>query len=86
MMAPATIISGIPVLGRPPSWCTLRFTACFVVCHNTAHNHGRAPNFTDTTFAKRELALNTLSKVKSVKAALSNTLFVQITKSSQDLV
>jgi hypothetical protein len=61
-------------------------TACFYVCHSTAHIRGRAANFTDTTFAKWELAVNTLREVKSVKATLSNTRFVQITKSNQDLL
>jgi hypothetical protein len=45
-----------------------------------------AANFTDSTFAKRELAVTTLRKVKSVKIAVPNTLFVQITESNQDLV
>jgi hypothetical protein len=57
-----------------------------VVSHITMHNCGRAANFTDTTFAKPELAVNTLLKVKSVKTTLSNTHFVQITKSNQDQV
>jgi hypothetical protein len=61
-------------------------TACFNVSHRTAHTRGRGANFTDTTSAKRELAVNILRKVKSVKTTLSSTRFVQITKSSQDLV
>jgi hypothetical protein len=36
-----------------------------VASHSTAHNYGRVVNFTDTTFAKEELAVNTLRKVKS---------------------
>jgi hypothetical protein len=58
----------------------------FLISHSTAHSRGRAANITDTTFAKRELAVNTPHEVKSIKATLSNTRFVQITKSSQDLV
>jgi hypothetical protein len=53
----------------------------FVAPHSTAHNRGRAE-----TFTKRELAVNTLRKVKSVLSTLSNTRFVEITKSSQDSV
>jgi hypothetical protein len=43
-----------------------QFYRLFVVSHSIAHNRGRAANFTNTTFAKRELAVNTLGKVKSV--------------------
>jgi hypothetical protein len=50
------------------------------------HTHSWVANFTDTTFTKQELAVNPLHKVKSVKTTLSNTRFVQITKSNQDLV
>jgi hypothetical protein len=53
---------------------------------HTAHNRCRAANFTDTTFTKRELVVNALRKVKSVKTTLCNTPFVQITKSNQDLM
>jgi hypothetical protein len=42
-----------------------QFRRFFVVSHSTAHNRGRSANFTDTTFAKRELAVTTLRKVKS---------------------
>jgi hypothetical protein len=62
------------------------FTACLIVSHSTAHQRGRTANFTDTTFAKRELAVNTLRKVKAIKTTLSTTRFVQVTKSNQDLV
>jgi hypothetical protein len=55
-------------------------------CDSTAHSRGRAANFIDTTFAKREWAVNSLRKVKSVKTTLSDTRFFQITKSHQDLV
>jgi hypothetical protein len=82
MLASVSSVSGIPVLGRPPSWRTLKFAACFVISHSSTHNSGRAANFTDTTFAKREFAVNT----KSVKTTLSNTHFLQITKSNQDVV
>jgi hypothetical protein len=85
MLASVTSISGIPVQGRPPSWCSLKLTICFDVLHSTVHTPGLVANFTNTTFAKQELALNTLRKVKSVKTTLSNTLFIQITKSNQDL-
>jgi hypothetical protein len=78
-------ISGIPVLERPPSWCTL--TASFDVLHSSAHTGGRAANFTETTTsAKRELTVNTLHKLKFVKTTLSNMRFVQIPKSNKDLV
>jgi hypothetical protein len=30
-----------------------QFHHLFIVSHGTAHNSGRAANFTDTTFAKR---------------------------------
>jgi hypothetical protein len=52
----------------------------FVVLHSTAHNRWWTVNFTHATYAKQELAVNTLCKVKSVKPALFNTCFVQITK------
>jgi hypothetical protein len=55
---------------------------CFT--QHCAH-HGWAANFTDIS-AGRELALNTLRKVKSVKTTLSNTHFLQITKYIQDLL
>jgi hypothetical protein len=35
---------------------------------STAHTHGQVANFTNTTFVKQELAVNTLREVKSVKA------------------
>jgi nitrate reductase alpha subunit len=35
----------------------------FFPSHSTAHNRGRAANFTDNIFAKRELSVNTLRKV-----------------------
>jgi hypothetical protein len=54
-------------------------------CFASAHNRGRAANFTNTTFAKPELAVNTLRKAKFVNASLPNTRFVQITKFSEDL-
>jgi hypothetical protein len=43
-----------------------QFHRLFVVSHSIAHNRGRAANFTDTTFAKRELAVNSARKVKSI--------------------
>jgi hypothetical protein len=86
MLASASSISGIPVLGRPPTWCTLKFTACFDVLHSTAHTHGQAADLADTIFAKREMTVNTLHKLKSLKTTLSSTRFVRITKSNQDLV
>jgi hypothetical protein len=79
-------ISSIPVLGRLPSWCTLKFTACFDVSHSTTHTCGQAANFTDTAFAKLELAMNTQHKVMTVKTTLSSTRFVQITKFNENLV
>jgi hypothetical protein len=53
-----------------------------------SHTCGQVTNFTNTTFAfaKLTLAMSTLCKMKSVKTALSNTNFVQITKSNQDQV
>jgi hypothetical protein len=84
-LASVSSISEILVLGRPPSWCILKFTACFDVSHSTAHTRGQEANFTNTTFAKRELVMNTLHKVMSIKTTLSNTSFVQITKSNQGL-
>jgi hypothetical protein len=66
-LAPVSSISGIPVLGRPRSWCTRRITACFAVLHSTAHKCGRVANFTDTTSAEWELTLNTLRKAKYAK-------------------
>jgi hypothetical protein len=47
------------------------------------HNRGQAAIFADSTFAKWELAVNTLHKMKSVKTTLSNTDFILITKSNQ---
>jgi hypothetical protein len=79
-------ISGILVLEHPPSWCILNFAVCFVVSHSAAHTRGPAANFTSTTFAKREFAVNTLLKMKSVKTTLSNKCVVQFTKYNQDLV
>jgi hypothetical protein len=74
------------IIWIPPSWCTLKFTASFDVSHSIAHTRSQAANFTDATFVKRELAANALRKVKFVKTGLSKTLFIQITKSNQDLV
>jgi hypothetical protein len=81
-----TSITGIPVLGCPPSWCSLKLVVCFDVSHSAAQTHGLAANVTDTTFAKQELAVSTLRKVMSLKATLSNMFFTQITKSNEDLV
>jgi hypothetical protein len=53
--------------------------ACLFSPHSTAHTRGRAAKFAITTFAKRELALNTLHKVQTVKTTLSNTRFIPIT-------
>jgi hypothetical protein len=39
----------------------------FDVSHSTVHTRDRAANITDNTFTKRELAMNTLRKVKSLK-------------------
>jgi hypothetical protein len=86
MSASVSSISGIPVLGRPSSWFTLKFIVWLVVSHSTAHTCCRANNFTDISFAKRDLAVNTLRKVKSVKTTPSNGRFVHISKSIQDLV
>jgi hypothetical protein len=47
---------------------------------------GQAANFAATAFAKREMAVNTLRKVKSVNITLSNIRFVPITESKQDVV
>jgi hypothetical protein len=55
MLAPVSSISRIPALGRPPSYCTFKFTACLVVSHSTAHTRGRAANFVHITPAKRKL-------------------------------
>jgi hypothetical protein len=64
-----------------------RLFICLFVCwFSAAHNRGRAAKFAVTSFAKRELAVNTLRKVKSVKTFLTNTRFVPITKSNEDLV
>jgi hypothetical protein len=41
MLASVSSISRIPTLGRPPSWCTLKFTACVEEAHSTAHTHTR---------------------------------------------
>jgi hypothetical protein len=86
MIAPISNIYGIPVLGCLPSWCSVRFAGRFVVLHSTANNRGWVANFTGSTFAKWELAMNTLHEVKSVKTTLSKTCFFQMTKSNQDLV
>jgi hypothetical protein len=82
MLASVSSISGILVLGCQPSWCTLKFRACFDISHTCS----QVENFTDTTSAKWEVAMNTPHKVKPVKTTLSNTCFVQITKFNQDLV
>jgi hypothetical protein len=47
MIASLSSISGILVLWHPPSWCTLRFTTCYVVLLSTAHNCIRAATFSD---------------------------------------
>jgi hypothetical protein len=84
MIAPVSSISGIPVLGRPPSWCTLRFSACFVVSHALRTiAAGWQPSLTH--FCQTGVGVTTLRKVKSVKATLSNTRFLQITKWNQYL-
>jgi hypothetical protein len=59
---------------------------CFDVLHSTAHTHGLAANFTNIAITTREMTVNTLRKVNPVKPTLSNTLFIYITKSNQDLV
>jgi hypothetical protein len=56
-----------------------RIYRLFFASLGTEHNHGRAANSTDTTFARRELAVNTLLKLNSVKSTLSNRRFVQVT-------
>jgi hypothetical protein len=84
MLVSVSNISGTPVLGRPPSWCTLKFIACFVVSHSTVRSRGREGNFSDTNFAN--LAVKTLHKTKYVKTTLSNTRFDVITECNQDLV
>jgi hypothetical protein len=84
MRASVSGISGIPVLGHPPSWCTHKLTACFV-SQSTALNRDRAGNFSDTTVAKWPCP-RTLRKLKSVKTFLPSTRIVQITESNQDLV
>jgi hypothetical protein len=43
-------------------------------------------NLTDTPSTKRELAMNTLHKVKSVNTTVCNTCFIQITNSNKDLL
>jgi hypothetical protein len=86
VLASVSSISRIPVLGCPSFQCTLKFTVCFFFLHSTAHNHGWAANFTNGTFAKCDLAVNTLHEVKPVKTTLPNACFVHIPKSSQDLV
>jgi hypothetical protein len=53
MLASVSSISGIPILGRLPSWSALKFVTCFLVSHSIAHTRGREANFTCTTFAKR---------------------------------
>jgi hypothetical protein len=72
------------IIWIPPSWCTLKFTACFGVSHSTAHARSQAANFTDNNFANRELSVKALRKAKSVKTTVSNTSFVHITKPNQD--
>jgi hypothetical protein len=67
MLASVSSISIFPLLERLSSWCTLKFTACFDVWHSTLHTRNQAENFTNTTFAKWEMAMNTLHKMKSVK-------------------
>jgi hypothetical protein len=59
------------------------FNACFEVSSSTAHIRGQATNFADTTFAKQESVVDTLCKVKSVKATSFITLFLEITKSEE---
>jgi hypothetical protein len=71
-------ISGTSVLGRPPFWCALRFTSCLIIYYSTEDTRGRAANFTDTTFSKREFDVKTLRKTKSVKTTLFNTRFLFI--------
>lgn len=78
-------ICEISVLGRPPSWCTLKVTAYVTVSHRNVHNHGQAANITSTSFAKRKLIVNTLRKVNCVKTTLPNTCLFRITKYNQDL-
>jgi hypothetical protein len=65
-----------------PLVCLLGFS----LSQSAAYSGGRAANFAVFTFIKRELTVNTLRKVKSVKTTMSNTRFVQITKSNQDLL
>jgi hypothetical protein len=43
-------------------------------CFSVFVRDGQVANFTDTTFAKWELAVNTPHKVKPVKTTLSNIL------------
>jgi hypothetical protein len=54
--------------------------------HSAAHTLGGAVNFAVTTYAKLELAVNTLSNEKSVKTTRSNTRFFPISKYKQDMV
>jgi hypothetical protein len=84
MLVSVSRISGIRH-GNVRHLGTLKFTACFDISPSTAYACGRAANFTDNIFAKRELHMNTQRKVKFVKTTLSDTRFVQITKSSEDL-
>jgi hypothetical protein len=86
MPASVCSISGIQALGRQPSLCTIKFTACSLVSHSTAHNRGRKANFINTTFTKWELTVNTLHKVKPVVTTLATTRFVHITRFNHDLV
>jgi hypothetical protein len=86
MLASASSICGIPILVHLPSWCTLKFTACFVVLHSTVHNHGRAANFINTTITKWKLAVNALRKVKSIKTTVANAHVILIAKSNQGLM
>jgi hypothetical protein len=75
-----------PGTGTPAILVYTQIHRFFVASHSTVHNRSRVASFTDTTFAKRELAVNTLCKVKSVKTTLSSTRSVHIAKLNQDLV
>jgi hypothetical protein len=48
MLTSMSRISGILVLGRRPSRCTLNFTDYFDVSHSTAHTRVQPVDFTDT--------------------------------------
>jgi hypothetical protein len=86
MLAPVPSISRIRVLGLPPSWYTFMLIACLGILYSNVHTHFRVTNLTYVAIAKQELVMITLRKVKSVKTILSNTHFIQISKSTQDLV